>query len=455
MKLLENTADIKKALGPVLDIIQEFSDPHSERQQIDMLRSAMLKKYPAYCASCGHYFKEDGGDAIVVYILAPIEGGAATEDNCVLLCKCCEELYNNGLASVTEMYHAAWNWRQDRFISLRSEMEKRERREIGDLYRPLKNDRFHAVHEAMQDNHPEKALQELRRLCEHELSPEDKAIAVILEARIQRRRGEEGSLKTAYLLLFSYRKEEIPSNRLPLFHYEKGYICQLLGLHAQSAAHYQQSVEAALALEDEYAPWEVFIARHRQYAVDTIQMRTGRVPEEQLKKRSAEFDKLTEEAAGFDQPYAGRWQYSILGWKWRYYLKCADHEQALEVYREWSAIRYRQNLTTGYTPDLTGQICGYDAMMNLGGQLSGEEVFRVLRSVSRSVLTLLKFSVRPRNIRDLLYTFEQALDNVRDQSLANQENIIRQIKEIRESILDGSSFLDPYRADSFGDVVSW
>ena len=157
--------------------------------------------------------------------------------------------------------------------------------------------------------------------------------------------------------------------------------------------------------------------------------------------RSVEFDSLEREAAKLDQPFTGRWAHNIVGWKWRYYIKCTDYNAAASIFKQSCDIRHRQNVTTGYTRDTSSRMCGFNAMMKSGAELSQEKVQEVLRLVCRSLESLLWCRIRPEGIRDFLLVLEKALGQARDKT-----PLIRLISCIRESIIDGSSFLDPYRA---------
>jgi HNH endonuclease len=442
---IESTSAIRRALGPIQGILHELSDVSGERRATLRLRKRLLHKYSHYCAACQTPFAISH-EAEAAHILALEEGGTTTEDNLVLLCHGCHQLYDSGRAAVVEMRQAAEAWRASSCIPLRSEMENRNPGVLSQIFRPSEVESLANVYDLLQRRHPRKAIREVKFTRNRGLSKTDYAISAILEAQIERRSSAHDSLGRARRILLSMDAGDLPRECLPLYFYERGFICQMLGLHEESIQCFQKSDRAAADLNDRYSAFERIVAVLRIYAVETIMLPHKTVSPDALARRSEQFDTLAMEAARFDEPHAGRWIHNIIGWKWRYYLKCAEPEAALAVFNHYCDVRYRQNSTTGYTRDTGSRTCGFNAMMMLNGEISQEAVREVLRLACRSLVSLLSYRVRPEGIRDYLLTFESALRRLRGRTSLAHKDTMSRVTVVRESILDGSSFLDPYRA---------
>lgn len=446
-QLIESTSDIRRGLGPIQDIIHEFSDVIGERRATERLRQRLLRKYPHYCAGCQTPFAVSR-EAEAAHILALEEGGTTTEDNLVLLCHDCHRLYDAGRASIVEMRQAAEAWRAGSYIPLRSKMNNRNPGALSQIFRPSEVESLTNVYDLLQRRYLRKALKGVKLLRKRGLSRNDYAISGILEAQIERRSSARDSLGRARRILMSMDAGALPRECLPLYFYERGFICQMLGLHEESIQLFQESDRVAAHLNDRYSAFERVVANLRIKAVETIMLPHKTVSPDILAKQSEEFETLAAGAARFDQPYAGRWTHNIMGWKWRYFHKCAEPEAALAVFNHYCDVRYRQDSTTGYTRDAGSRTCGFNAMMMMKGEINQEAAREVVRLVCRSLVSLLSHRIRPEGIRDSLLTLEGALRLLKGRTSFDCGDIAAQVAVVRSSILDGSSFIDPYRAPS-------
>jgi len=444
-QLIESTFGVRQALGPLLDLIQKLSDLNGERRETRRLRRVFLNKYSRYCAACGIYFSQ-GREAQAAHIVALEEGGVTTEDNLVLLCKGCHDLYDGGRASIAEMNHAAECWRSNSRAGLRPQMERRNLFSPSESFRPSRTRSLDNVYHLIHRNETRKALEHVKLCRTKGLPTSDHALSTILEAQIQRRRCARGSLENAHSILTTMEICNVPAEYLPLYFYERGYISQLLGLHTESICFFEQSGRASEALNDRFTPFEVIVARSCQYGVETIVLPDRTVPLDTLRKRSSEFDALQRGAAEFDEPFAGRWALNILAWKWRYYFKCNDHDSASNVLAQYFLLHRSRDFTTGYTRGSSTGLCSMRALMSWGHL--GNENGDCVRLVCRSLVSLLSYRVPPEGVRDLLLALEGAISGPNVRTLTNRQAVVSHIRRVRSCVLDGSSFLDPYRAGS-------
>lgn len=445
MTLLENTTEIRRELGPVVQIIKEFSGLSRERAETSRIRRLLVRR-SNQCAVCSDPI---GGprEAEAAHILALEEGGETVEENLVLLCRSCHRYYDAGRASVAEMRAARLAWTEAAFSpELRLRMLERDqvKNDQRPLFRPspavLKQ-----VYDALHNRRFVNAIKAARSLADDTTKPEeDRLLGRLLEANIERRRSGRGALTRAERILAHLDPERLHHERLSLFHYERGYLLQMLGRHSDSSAEFEKSGSAAAELDDEYTPIEVFTARLRILAVETIGLPWMPLDGASVETGLARFDLLCKEVGVLDQPFAGRWMHNILGWKWRYAFKCGGDETAARAFAEYEENRDHQDVTTGYTRDANSRVCGFRAMMVLRLSRSSESTLQAIRLVCRTLASLLSYRMRPEGIRDYFLTLETALRRLQDPRNRWDETIAR-IGSVRETILDGSSFLDPCR----------
>jgi len=443
----ENTTEIRKALGPAMDTIRNFSGLSRERRETSRIRRTLLRRHSRHCAVCGKFI---GGvrEAEAAHILALEEGGETVEENLILLCQRCHSSYDKGRASVFEMRGARLAWIGGAFsLDLERLMDARDKVRDGQppLFRPSPNipqeiyDFLH-IHQFVN------AIKAARKLANDMSKPEDdRLLGRIMEANIERRRSGRGTLARAEQILAQLDPGRLHRERLPLFHYERGYLLQMLGDHSASTAEFEKSGSTAAGLADQHTSLEVLTARLRILAVETIGAPWRQLDSEIVADRLASFDLLLKDLAIFDQPFAGRWMHNILGWKWRYAFKCGDDSMANRAFAEYEHYRDRQTVATGYTRDSGSRVCGFHAMMILRLSESPESTSRAMRLVCRALASLLSYRIRPEGIRDYLLTFETALRRL-DNPQKRWGETIAGVGAVRKSILDGSSFLDPYRA---------
>jgi hypothetical protein len=220
----------------------------------------------------------------------------------------------------------------------------------------------------------------------------------------------------------------------------------MLGRHSASRAEFEKSGSAAAELDDQYTPIEVFTARLRVLAVETIGLPWAPLDRATFEAGLASFDLLCQEVSGLGQPFAGRWMHNILGWKWRFTLKCGDEATATKVFAEYVENRDNQDVTTGYTRDASSRVCAFRAMMILRSSQGAALVPQTLRLVCRTLVSSLSYRIRPEGIRDDLLTLEGALRQI-EKAEGRWCEAIEKVSSVRVSILDGSSFLDPYREE--------
>lgn len=461
-ELLESSWSIRKALGPLFESILAFSDIKAERRETARLRTRLLREFPTYCAACGQEFEENRKPE-AAHILSLAEGGATTIENLVGMCKPCHILYDKGCASTAEVEKTSRAWRQGLLYDptsnenvsqlqstsdgislqcLNTVMVSRSSTKASPIHRPSQAVGLEPIHSLLSNRATVKALKKLRAIRPTLPSEAQKLAATLIEAQIERRRSAAGSLARARAILCDLTPEEMAPTLLPLYYYELGFVFQMLGLHKRSFLAFENSLEAAAALNDRFSPQDMAVAAHRKYAVGTISQPHSRKSKSEVIERCSGFDNLVKQAAAFPQPWAGRWSHNILGWKWRYCYKCGTPEDARRVFREYGEFRRNHDLTNGYFRESESRICGYKAMMILIDPCESRDLKLAIKLVCRSLVSLLGFRVRPEGIRDFLMTFEAALRRL-DQSRFRDE--IQRLGEVRGMIIDGSSFLDPFR----------
>lgn len=224
--LLQNSLQIRHALGPVLDFIRVASKLVEERNETKRLKHKMWKHLPHVCAACRMSFSDDM-KAEAAHICALEEGATTTEDNLVLLCKECHKLYDKGFASLMEMREASALWRANRVCKLRSKMDERLQSQLPVILGTSGIPREREIYALQTLGHFLQALKILNEPIYGE-DEERKALSDIIRANIERRRSAQSSLHRCVGILLNTKKDKIPRERLPLYFYELGYVHQLL-----------------------------------------------------------------------------------------------------------------------------------------------------------------------------------------------------------------------------------
>ena len=445
--LLESTTDVRLALGSALHLMKRFDALPREREKTDKVRDWMRCNRSTRCAACEVSFAREVR-RFAAHIRALEDGGLTTRDNVVFLCNECHSLFDSGYSSRCEMLNCATEWGKGRSQPIRQVMEERRAsflarqqsvRPAVERSGPLKDA---GVYDLVQAGKYLKALNALRQVAMKTKSRSTADLIHIVMAQVHRRRAARGVLPIARTLLENIHVDGLPRKRLPLYYYEYAYVNQLEGRHDQANRFFAESAFCADKLTDAYSEIESVIARSQELATRVIQLPCG------AGRRSAQqtllsFDRLADRASKFRGHFAGRWVLNCLLWKARLLLKIGDCKEACYVCKK--AIEFREGLdvTNGWTR-LTGiTVCGIEGLIVVRTARTPDQVHEGLRLLARALVPLVSGNrQRPEGIRDILLSFEEGL------ALLGTSRCVAgaaKIATVRSEILDGSSFLDPYR----------
>ena len=405
----------------------------------------MRRNLPDRCAACNLSFGMEAR-RFAAHIWALEDGGFTTRDNVVFLCHTCHTLFDSGYSSRLEMMTCAANWRAGRSQPIREMMEKRRASSYSrqQSIRPAVTQsamlQSIGVYDLVQEGKYRKALNALRELqiggqCQADL------IKIVM-AQIHRRRAARGVLPMARLLLDSVCVDSLPEERLPLFYYEYAYVHQLEGNHEKAGQFFAKSARCADNLNDDHSKLESVIARAQELA-DLVIGLPAEGDTTVVEHAVQSLNVLADDAAKLSGTFAGRWVLNCLLWKVCLLLKIGECKTACYSYKEAIDFRDRLDVTSGWTR-LTGiTVCGIEGLTAMRTAANVNQVRDALRLLARALVPLLSGNrQRPERIRDFLLGFEEGLallDTPRTLAAAAK------IGGVRNKILDGSSFLDPYR----------
>ena len=446
---LESATAIRLALGSALDLVKRFDALPREREKTSDLRDQMLTNCLSRCAACNVPF--DGQNSpIAAHILALEDGGLTTPDNVLLLCRDCHALFDSGYASRREMAACATEWRNGRPQPIRQLMQRRLKssamrhqsvRPAIERSGPLQGA---AVYDLIQAGKWRKALNALQHVATQTKDPEMKDLLCIVMAQVHRRRAARGVLTLARVLLESVRVDRLPKDRLPLYYYEYAYVHQLEGKPQSASRLFALSARCADDLDDEYSPLESVIGRAQELAAVVIQLPSRRADTALARETLRAFDTIIKRASSLSGAFAGRWVLNSLSSKAYLLLKVGRPKEAYRACEDAIAFRHGLDVTTGWTR-LGGSIgCGIVGLTRLRVARTDNQVREGLRFIARALVPALAGnSRRPECVRDFLLAFQEGLISLGISRFAAGS---ARIKAVRPRILDGSSFLDPYRA---------
>ena len=473
--LLESPSAIRKELGKeIMELIDAFSLHQARRRGTAREKRRLLRIYGnPRCASCGRLATSRARCSAptenqAAHILALSEGGDTDDGNLVLLCahgshrreKCdaclrgswcgdkgCHLLFDEGYASVSEVRALAENWRRGKSVGFRETLLERSREmysQNAPLNAPGAFGDFHKY--VYQKAYWKKAIGELRRARKDGLSKLDHAQSYLHEASTERRRGKQRSLDRSLKILGRFERGHLPPEKVASYLYELGYVQQLQGLHAQSLSTYERVLKLAAA-DSGPDSFPAVSARNRVMAVKTILLKPRAVTARGFAQVLREFETLVKRAERLKPPVrSGNWMFNVLGWRTRYAIKCGRIGDARESFRRLRELRDSQHAGTGYSRTSSTTVLRLDAMVLAMTRGSQDRVHDQVRRAATVVRSCLRGHHRPEGIRDDLLTLERGWKRLREGAAFPYRERAEVVAGVRRRILDGSSFLDPYRA---------
>lgn len=451
---IESTTQIRKALGEAYSIIVDWDyKKREERKKTTKLKGFLINKYPSWCASCGRCF-EQIGTVYAAHIQSLEDGGVTNKDNIVLLCKQCHDLFDLGYASRKEISDTAERWRNGRKSLLLRKMKARlnstqtRHQSVRPPLDSIPTIKKTGVYDLTQAGKYGVAIRVLKNARKQGVSTETGELLKILEAQIHRRRAACGVLGRAKRILDQVDINLLPPERLPLFYYEYAYIHQLLGLTKIAYKLFGKSWQSAVELHDKYSELEYIIGRGQQLAAMVIASSNLHQLKNRLSANLKDFGNLINEAKSLSGSFSGRWVLNCMLWKSNYLLKCEAYQEAKREYLR--AVSYRDTLdvTKGWTKSAGPTVSGIQGLLIIMDKdINNPE--EGLRLLARSLVPVISGNRRrPERIRDFLYGFEIGLRKInRKRHDYYLKNIVNMIEKVRLSIVDGSSFLDPYHGE--------
>jgi tetratricopeptide (TPR) repeat protein len=473
-RALENPSAIRRALGKgIVDKIDSLSLHQAKRRGTVGEKLRLLRTYNnPYCASCGRpaVGLADGATPVelqAAHILALSEGGDTTDKNLVLLCansghrrdECdactrkewcgdrgCHTLFDEGYASVSEVRVLADRWRRGMSGGFRETLLERSREHYSQSAPLSTPGAFGDLHKLLfQKAHWNEVIRGLREARKGGLSELDYAQSYLEEASVERRRGRQSSLDRSLKILARFENERLPAEKIASYLYELGYVQQLRGLHAQSLQTYERGLELA---EADLGPdsFAAVSARNRVMAVRTIMLNPQTVTPRGAVRTFREFDAQLKRAEQLQPKVrSGNWMFNILGWRTRFAIKCSRIADAQESLRQLRELRDSQHAATGYTRMTATTMLGFEAMVLAMERPTERGVREQVQRAATAVRAGLHGNHRPEGIRDNLLTLEGGWKRLMVSDTSYQERA-EAVREVRERIVDGTSFLDPYRA---------
>jgi hypothetical protein len=199
------------------------------------------------------------------------------------------------------------------------------------------------------------------------------------------------------------------------------------------------SAEAARDLEGDSGLLEEAIGRTQEIAVRIVNAERESLVDDwegRLVDLERRFRKLA-------QPFGGRWAWNACYWRVAFNLKVGRLDSAAQTLIDLALMRRDQTALSGWV-----STNGY-AQVGLAGLLGvlngGQAASHSLSLLSRALLPILKGNKRaPEGIRDFLLGFEIGMKAANNQP--GGPWLVDDICAVRRRILDGVSFLDPFRA---------
>ena len=454
IQTLESTGEIRRALGEeACRLIEEFDVLHQERGRTDLERRKLLSKYPSSCATCAICPSGSRGRLEAAHLLSLEEGGRTTEDNLVLLCSECHQLYDRGYASLKEMTEEARLWRSGSIrpikvvmLARKTQMEQKHgvMRPLADPRGLLKKRDFYVL---IQARNWRKALETIASM-DGLLSEADRQVMMIVEAQVQRRRAAHGALESAKRVLDRIHVNQLPPERVPLYFYELGCVHQLMGLPEEAGRSFRKSMRSAAGLHrDRYSALEALIAEAQWLAMEVIQSPVAQPSTAgTIGSIATQLDKAARRADMLGGTWGGRLRLSCKAWAARLLLKSGDLGGARKALGELGELRGMQDVTTGWTVLARSLIGPLQGLVLLASPTDVEEARDGLCLIARGLVSYLKaYRERPEGIRDMLVGFEKGLRLLPRQGQRDAEGLVERIGKVRTRIRDGSSVLDPYR----------
>ncbi len=441
--LVESTTDIKRSLGPDFQLMRDHDPLPRERSATKKYREELLAKYPQECPCCDMQCGRSKLDAAHIW---PLEIGArTTKDNLILLCKICHKMYDSGYASHDDMLKCYRGWQKgDKYILVNvMNNNKKQSEKIQQTLRPdilddvINNSQD--VYNDVQSGKYRKALRKIAYIMDV-VDQEKIALFKIVTAQINRRRAARGVLTKAQDILDRVDIKHLGKERLSLYYYEKGYIYQLSGNAYEASRSFMRSAQQAAEIKDSYSKLEECIGKAQYLATQVIMAKRGAETHRDISRK---MDKIIDRLAGLDGAFAGRWVKNCMHWKYNSAIKAGLKDEAYSLESDIQEFTNSLTINTGYTKGFTW---GYRGLSKVFFGEKGEAK-EGLGMISRALVTNLAGNRRrPEGIRDLMLGFESGYLRLYGKK---GKHVITNISDVRKSILDGSSYLDPYTSKAF------
>lgn len=438
--MIESSRQFSKRIGNnALKIFIKQLDPlPKERRKTKAEGKRLVLKYGNKCAVCGREKIE------YAHIIPLAMGGITTEDNIVLLCSAHHSLYDKGGLSIGAMQKYVMEWK-------------------GGVTNPQFESSFIKEYTASQTaiaKPPEKlvdllkdvrAFQTVKHYC--------KAIALInkelsnikhndveinylriKKAELNRRRAAKGVLNEALKELKQINLEKLSHEYIPLFCYEIGYICRLLGRHTEAANYYKLSAKTAMSIIKNGKPDVLGYVSASAMRILCLLAKHYIISKNEASRFIDKVKKLENICSEQGEYWGYRWRLNCVAIRLQVHLKANDSDMSWKALNDLREIHYNIDIKSGW--DLVGNrtITKLEGITRARYPKTEKDLIDGIGLLSRSFKATLGTS-RPEGIRDIGFELINAL-----KKNGYKYEFIDNLEAVLNDTVDGTSVLWPYIA---------
>jgi hypothetical protein len=434
--LIESSKALRKYLGDHLSKIKRLDPLPSERQLTAKFRKVLVKKHGKRCGYCGRRGKVEAAHIV------PLEIGAKTKNNLILLCKPCHKAYDNGAVSIKSMKKVAGRWRNGsvgRRQMLVVPVPPNPTVELppSGVRRFLK-----IILQLQSDCKYEMALDEVdQKLTDSQITRSTRVYLEIKRAELTRRKAAKGVVKQALRLLDKIDVSRVPRKYQPVFYYEFAYIHRLLGLHDE-ALKLLRCGSAALSKQSKKQRSQVAKVAGGVNEILCQVAKKDKMTKKEAKNFESKLRRLEKASKREGGYWGGRWMLNCAAHTLQIRLKAKDRRGS------WKALKRLRNMYLNSDIKKGWDIAGRQTLSQLEGLVrvlfpnDKDDLDVGVGLLARSVVTRLGNRQRPEGIRDTGLGLEIGLRKRKKRGFLRTAG---KLKNLMSQTLDGTSVLWPYR----------